>query len=79
MPFHPATRRAIVRVDVRRVADSCGYGVPLMRHEGGRVHQQRSSAKRLRTAGPDAYLHPQDDKNATSIDGLPAVPARVRS
>src|SRR3954449_2375181 len=26
----PATERAVIRVDVRRIADSCGYGVPLM-------------------------------------------------
>src|SRR3954469_1258390 len=29
-----AARRAIVLVEVTRVADSCGYGVPLMSYEG---------------------------------------------
>ena len=28
--------RAIVRVDVERIARSCGYGVPLMEHVGER-------------------------------------------
>ena len=29
-PSIPAARRSIVRVEVTRIADSCGYGVPLM-------------------------------------------------
>src|SRR3954464_7006923 len=36
-PAQPAVaeaRRAVIVVDVTRVADSCGYGVPLMRFEG---------------------------------------------
>src|SRR3954454_4012999 len=37
-PEVPAARRAIVRVDVTRIADSCGYGVPLMAYEGERPH-----------------------------------------
>src|SRR6478736_4841228 len=32
--------RSIVRVDVERIADSCGYGVPLMGYEGTRSQQQ---------------------------------------
>ena len=78
-PYHPATQRAIVHVELTRIGDSCGYGVPLLAYEGERPHQQKSSAKRLRTQGDDAYLRYQDDKNAASIDGLPAVPARVRA
>src|SRR5919106_3168834 len=30
--------RSVIRVDVERVADSCGYGVPLLRFEGKRTH-----------------------------------------
>src|SRR3954453_14106855 len=30
----PEARRAVIVVDVERIADSCGYGVPLMSHEG---------------------------------------------
>src|SRR5881396_2463656 len=29
--------RSVVRVDVERIADSCGYGVPLMQFEGTRT------------------------------------------
>jgi hypothetical protein len=73
----PAARRAVVRVEVARISDSCGYAVPLMAYEGERPHHTRSVEKRLRTQGPDAYLRYQDDKNAVSIDGLPAVPPRA--
>jgi hypothetical protein len=73
----PVARRAVVRVDVERIADSCGYGVPLMGYEGERPHYPKSVDKRLRSAGPEGHRRYQDDKNAVSIDGLPAVPQRI--
>ena len=76
-PGGPAARRSIISVDVERVADSCGYGVPLMQFEGLRPHQGKWAAKKLRTGGEEALLRYQDEKNAQSIDGLPAVPDRV--
>jgi hypothetical protein len=69
----PESHRAIIVVHVARVADSCGYGVPLMEYVGERPHQAASSAKRVRVHGPDAYVAYQREKNAVSIDGLPAV------
>ena len=66
-------RRAIVRVDVERVADSCGYGVPLMRHEGERPHFPAWAGKQLRARGPDALERYKAEHNAQSIDGLPGV------
>ena len=66
-------RRAVVVVDVTRIADSCGYGVPLMRHEGERPHQALWADKKLRAGGPDAIERYKAEKNARSIDGLPAV------
>ena len=69
----PESHRAIVVVHVTRVADSCGYGVPLMAYVGERPHQAASSAKRVRVHGPDAYVDYQREHNAASIDGLPAV------
>src|SRR4051794_36819296 len=44
----PVARRAIVVVHVDRVADSCGYGVPLMAYEGRRPHMEAWAAKKLR-------------------------------
>jgi hypothetical protein len=73
LPAVPEARRAIVLVDVDRVADSCGYGVPLMSYEGLRPHSDAWAAKKLRVGGPDALLDYQREKNEQSIDGLPAV------
>lgn len=72
-PAVPQSRRAVIDVEVDRIADSCGYGVPLMAYEGERPHQGLSSAKRIRSFGPDAYVDYQRERNAASIDGLPAV------
>ncbi|HET6866198.1 MAG TPA: pyridoxamine 5'-phosphate oxidase family protein [Solirubrobacteraceae bacterium] len=69
----PEARRSIVTVSVDRIADSCGYGVPLMSHEGQREHMGLWAAKKLRVGGPDALLDYQREKNSVSIDGLPAV------
>jgi hypothetical protein len=78
-PAVPEMRRAIVRVELDRIADSCGYGVPLMTYAGQRPHSEKWAAKRLRVGGPGALLEYQREKNLVSIDGLPAidVPATV--
>jgi hypothetical protein len=67
------SRRAIMLVDVQRVADSCGYGVPLMSYEGQRPHMDAWAAKKLRVGGAEALAEYQREKNARSIDGLPAI------
>jgi len=72
-PEDPESERAIVQVEVTRVADSCGYGVPLMSYEGERPHSDLSSGKRLRVHGPEAFVSYQTEHNLRSIDGLPAV------
>jgi len=72
-PAVPESRRSIVVVDVTRIADSCGYGVPLMRYEGERPHAPAWAEKKLRTGGTDALTDYQRTKNAESIDGLPAL------
>jgi hypothetical protein len=72
-PASGKTKRAIVVVDVERISDSCGYGVPLMAYEGERPHHEKWADKKLRTGGPDAIVAYQREKNARSLDGLPAV------
>jgi hypothetical protein len=67
----PAAHRAIVRVAVERIAESCGYGVPLMAFEGVRPHAPKHAEKRLRIEGPDAFARKWATKNTASIDGLP--------
>jgi hypothetical protein len=69
----PEARRSIVTVSVDRIADSCGYGVPLMDYQGRREHMDLWAAKKLRVGGPEALLDYQREKNSVSIDGLPAV------
>ena len=76
-PATPEARRAIVLVEVVRVADSCGYGVPLMKHEGDRPTCRCGPRKRS-APGTEALLDYQRDKNAISIDGLPAVDLPLR-
>jgi hypothetical protein len=72
-PSIPEAHRAIVRVEVTRIADSCGYGVPLMTYDGERPHNTLSAQKRLRSGGPAAIAEYIAERNATSIDGLAAV------
>ena len=72
---HPSideARRSVVRVVVTRIADSCGYGVPLMTFDGMREHHRTSAEKRLRTLGPDGLAALPKTANAESLDGLPA-------
>lgn len=62
-----AGAKAVIVVDVERISDSCGYGVPLMtRRRAGSVaaHMARKGLK-----GPADYRRA---KNRRSLDGLPA-------
>ena len=72
-PSLPEARRSIVDVDVTRVSDSCGYGVPLMSFEGLREHHRLATAKKLRTLGPEGYAEHRRETNASSLDGLPVL------
>jgi Pyridoxamine 5'-phosphate oxidase len=75
----PEARRAIVSVEVERVGQSCGYGVPLMEPAGEREHFDLSKRKRLRTQGAQEMTVFQATRNAESLDGLPAVPSPARA
>jgi hypothetical protein len=61
--------RAIIRVAIERVGTSCGYGVPLMAHEGERSQLAAWCARK----GRDGLERYQRDHNARSVDGLPAL------
>jgi hypothetical protein len=75
-PSVPESARSIVRVGVTRVADSCGYGVPLMTVAGTRPHFDAWAGKKVRVGGPEALRSYQRELNSQSIDGLPAVELR---
>jgi hypothetical protein len=68
-----AGARSIVNVAVERIADSCGYGVPLMGYKGARTQQAAWIQAQLRKNGPAGVLAYSREKNAASIDGLPAI------
>jgi Pyridoxamine 5'-phosphate oxidase len=72
-PRVPEASRSIVLAGIDRVADSCGYGVPLMEYQGTRPHMDAWAAKKVRVGGPAALLEYQREQNTRSIDGLPAV------
>jgi hypothetical protein len=61
--------RSIIRVDVERISDSCGFGVPLMHYERDRTQLVDWSTKR----GDEGVERYKRDRNAVSIDGLPAL------
>jgi hypothetical protein len=66
---HYISHRSIVLLDVERIADSCGYGVPLYEYAGERT-QLVAWADRKGTNGIAEY---QSQKNRESIDGLPGL------
>ena len=70
-PLFPAdpSARAIIVISIDRIADSCGFGVPLYRFEGERPQL----AAWVDRKGEDGLKEYQLKKNARSIDGLPAV------
>ncbi len=68
-----AGSRSIVSVTVERIADSCGYGVPFMSYEGTRTQQMAWIEAQLGKNGPGGVLAYSREKNAASIDGLPAI------
>jgi hypothetical protein len=61
--------RSIVVVDVERVADSCGYGVPRMELVAERTQLLEWAERK----GPEGLVDYQRERNATSIDGLPGL------
>jgi hypothetical protein len=67
-PANPGAR-AIIRVKVSRVSDSCGYAVPLMDYRASRKTLDRWAE----TKGPEGLDRYRADKNKKSIDGLPAL------
>jgi len=69
----PEQQRAVVRVDVERIADSCGFGVPLMTYVGERPQSRAWAERKLTKQGPTALDDYMAEKNAVSIDGLPAL------
>lgn len=62
--------RAMVVLEVERIADSCGYAVPRYEFVGDRPQLLDWCEKK----GEEGVRKYQVQKNATSLDGLPGLP-----
>ena len=68
--FHPYPNpRAIICVDLERITDSCGYGVPTFKYEGERTQLVAWVDKK----GKDGLMEYQRKNNSKSVDGLPGL------
>jgi hypothetical protein len=65
--------RAIIRIDVTRIADSCGYGVPLMDYRGERAQMAKWRAAQTAKHGANAVMAYSAEHNQRSIDALPGI------
>jgi hypothetical protein len=66
---HYLSTRSVIVVDLNRIADSCGYGVPLYAYTGERRALQAWAEKQ----GPEALVEYRATRNAISIDALPGL------
>lgn len=62
--------RSVIAIDVNRIADSCGYGVPLMAFSEHRKTMDEWAERK----GEEGIRRYWADTNAESVDGLPALP-----
>jgi hypothetical protein len=71
-PFFPTVTvpvRGIIELEITRVQDSCGWGVPLYTYVADRTKLVEHNAKRTQAEHFEKRL----ETNATSIDGLPGL------
>ncbi len=61
--------RSIIYVNVERISDSCGFGVPLYEYVGEREALVKWSASK----SDEALAAYQEQKNRYSLDGLPGL------
>jgi Pyridoxamine 5'-phosphate oxidase len=67
-PDYPGGR-AILRVRLMRISDSCGYAVPRYDYVGERDTLVRWAESK----GTDGLIRYRDEKNTHSLDGLPGL------
>jgi hypothetical protein len=66
--------RSVIVVEVDRISDSCGYGVPRYEFVDERTQLTQWAEKK----GAEGIRKYQAQKNQTSIDGLPGLPSAGR-
>ncbi len=74
VPAAEHAARSIIMVEVQRIADSCGFDVPLMVEQGRRPQRGAWVDNKLAKGGQAALAAYVAEHNAESIDGLPALP-----
>jgi len=68
-PEYPGVR-SVIRAELSRVSDSCGYAVPRYDYVEDRDTLERWAERK----GPSGIVAYREEKNARSLDGLPALP-----
>ncbi len=63
--------RSIIVLEVERIMDSCGFGVPLFSFVGDREQLTAWTERK----SPEELREYQRRKNAASVDGLPGLPS----
>jgi hypothetical protein len=73
-PRFPAylAARSVIRIDVERVSDACGYTVPLMEFKEDRTTAIAWADRK----GAEGLVSYREEKNAASLDGLPGLRSR---
>jgi len=66
--FPEGNCRAIIKISVTRILDSCGYGVPKYKYEG-----ERKSHENLMSRISPEEIEEYRDKNKFSLDKLPGL------
>jgi len=61
--------RAIIRLDIKRISDSCGYGVPLYEYK----EERNSMQKMVSNFGAEKLSTELKEINRQSVDGLPGL------
>jgi hypothetical protein len=61
--------RSVIRIEIERVGNTCGFGVPLYEYTG----QRPQLAKWAEHKGAGGLAQYQRDKNRVSVDGLPSL------
>jgi len=64
-----SSTRSVIHVALTRIADSCGYGVPLYQYKGERSQLGEWAERK----GPEGLRAYQLERNRESLDGLPAL------
>jgi hypothetical protein len=67
-PDYPGAR-AVIRCDLRRISDSCGFSVPVYEYIG----QRETLSKWANAKGPDGLRTYRRETNRRSLDGLPGL------